>query len=102
MLGKDGPLEPRAINQRYGRQCREAANRHFAGLIPPRHNEDPTKADLYMHLFRSIYATIAVLYYCPPKVNRTLFKAEIQGHRLAGRIATVKPIFGVKGPIFQR
>jgi hypothetical protein len=38
--------------------------------------------DLYMHLFRAIYATLAVHYYCPPRVNGILFKAEIQGHRM--------------------
>jgi hypothetical protein len=38
--------------------------------------------DLYMHLFRAIYATLAVYYYCPPRVNGILFKAEIQGHRM--------------------
>ncbi|MBV8901977.1 MAG: hypothetical protein JOY92_17895 [Verrucomicrobia bacterium] len=71
-------LTPRDLNQRFGRQCRQAANRHFAGLIPAREGED----DLYMHLFRAIYATLAVRYYCPPGINPTLYKAEIQGHRM--------------------
>jgi hypothetical protein len=35
-----------------------------------------------MHLFRAVYATIAVYFYCPQQVNATLFKAEIQGHRM--------------------
>ena len=35
-----------------------------------------------MHLFRAVYATLAVYYYCPPRVNGILFKAEIQGHRM--------------------
>ena len=30
-----------------------------------------------MHLFRAVYATLAVYYYCPPRVNGILFKAEI-------------------------
>jgi len=77
MLGSE-QLDPQIINLRYGRQCKEAANKHFADLVPPRHGDD----DLYMHLFRAIYATIAVLYFCPPRVNDTLFKAEIQGHRM--------------------
>ena len=46
--------------------------------MPPRMGDD----DLYMHLFRAIYATLAVYYYCPPRVNGILFKAEIQGHRM--------------------
>ena len=41
--------------------------------------------DLYMHLFRAVYATLAVHYYCPPRVNGILFKAEIQGHRMIAR-----------------
>jgi outer membrane biosynthesis protein TonB len=77
MLGSE-QLDPQSINQRFSRQCKEAANRHFADLVPPRIGED----DLYMHLFRSIYATLAVYYYCPPRVNGILFKAEIQGHRM--------------------
>jgi hypothetical protein len=76
-LGSEA-LSPRDLNQQFGRQCREAANRHFAGLIPAREGED----DLYMHLFRAIYATLAVHYYCPPRINPTLYKAEIQGHRM--------------------
>ena len=35
-----------------------------------------------LRLFRAIYATLAVYYYCPPRVNGILFKAEIQGHRM--------------------
>jgi hypothetical protein len=27
-------------------------------------------------------STLAVYYYCPPRVNGILFKAEIQGHRM--------------------
>jgi outer membrane biosynthesis protein TonB len=77
MLGSE-QLDPQSINQRFSRQCKEAANRHFADLVPPRSGED----DLYMHLFRAIYATLAVYYYCPPRVNGILFKAEIQGHRM--------------------
>ena len=64
MLGSE-QLDPQIINLRYGRQCKEAANKHFADLVPPRHGDD----DLYMHLFRAIYATIAVFYFCPPRVN---------------------------------
>ena len=28
-----------------------------------------------MHLFRAVYATLAVHYHCPPRVNGILFKA---------------------------
>jgi hypothetical protein len=77
MLGSES-LDPQLINRRFSRQCKESANRHFADLVPPRMGDD----DLYMHLFRAIYATLAVHYYCPPRVNGILFKAEIQGHRM--------------------
>ena len=58
MLGSE-QLDPQSIHQRFSRQCKEAANRHFADLVPPRMGED----DLYMHLFRAVYATLAVHYY---------------------------------------
>ena len=95
MLG-DEVLDPQRINNRYGHQVNEAADRHFRGLIPPRlprgkagkegTSQDPhaqqRKGDaLYLHLFRAVYATIAVHWFCPPRVNRLVFKAEIQGHR---------------------
>jgi hypothetical protein len=36
MLGSE-QLDPQIINLRYGRQCKEAADKHFADLVPPRH-----------------------------------------------------------------
>ncbi|HEY5138503.1 MAG TPA: hypothetical protein VIJ25_04205, partial [Methylococcales bacterium] len=36
--------------------------------------------NLYTHLFRSVYATIATFWYCPEAVNPDEFKAAIQGH----------------------
>ena len=95
MLG-DEVLDPQSINNRYGHTVNEAADRHFRGLIPPRLPaarkgkegglEDPHARErggdaLYLHLFRAVYATIAVHWFCPPRVNRLVFKAEIQGHR---------------------
>ena len=32
MLGSE-QLDPQSINQRFSRQCKEAANRHFADLV---------------------------------------------------------------------
>ncbi len=96
MLG-DEVLDPQSINNRYGHQVNQAADRHFRGLIPPRlppapregkegmaddpHGRERSSDALYLHLFRAVYATIAVHWYCPPRVNRLVFKAEIQGHR---------------------
>ena len=95
MLG-DEVLDPQRINHRYGHGVNEAADRHFKGLIPPRlprvrkaqegtsedlHAQERKGDALYLHLFRAVYATIAVHWFCPPRVNRIVFKAEIQGHR---------------------
>lgn len=51
-------------------------DRHFKGLVPARDGED----NLYTHLFRSVFATIATHWYCPPTVPEVEFRAEIQGH----------------------
>ena len=96
MLG-DQVLDPQTINNRYGHQVNQAAKRHFHGLVPTRLHRatsgegkdqvsDPLAQErrgdaLYLHLFRAVYATIAVHWFCPPRVNRLVYKAEIQGHR---------------------
>ena len=36
--------------------------------------------NLYTHLFRAVYATIATFWYCPAKVDPVEFRAAIQGH----------------------
>lgn len=64
------------VNARYGQAVIRACDRHFAHLVPMREGQD----NLYTHLFRSVYATIATFWYCPPRVNDTEFKAAIQGH----------------------
>ena len=96
MLG-DQVLDPQTINNRYGHAVNAAADRHFRGLVPPRlprppkpgregladdpHGHERRGDTLYLHLFRAVYATVAVHWFCPPRVNRLVFKAEIQGHR---------------------
>lgn len=96
MLG-DEILAPQSINNRYGYAVNQAADHHFRGLIPPRLPPTPRKGKegalddpharerpsdaLYLHLFRAVYATVAVHWFCPPRVNRLVYKAEIQGHR---------------------
>lgn len=69
-------LDTRTVSQRYSPQVQESANRHFVTLVPARDG----KADLYSHLFRSVYARIAVFYYCPATVADIHFMATIQGH----------------------
>jgi len=69
-------LDPREINQKYEPAVARVCDRVFAKLVPPRDGKD----NLYTHLFRAVYATIATFWYCPPSVNETEFKAAIQGH----------------------
>jgi hypothetical protein len=69
-------LSAKDVNAKYGQAVARACDRHFSDLVPTRLSKD----SLYTHLFRSIYATIATFWYCPPSVNETEFKAAIQGH----------------------
>jgi hypothetical protein len=69
-------MEPREINKKYESAVAAVCDRTFAKLVPTREGED----NLYTHLFRAVYATIATFWYCPPSVNETEFKAAIQGH----------------------
>ncbi|NEQ23089.1 MAG: hypothetical protein F6K28_28830 [Microcoleus sp. SIO2G3] len=68
-------LAPEEINRKYGDRVVQACDRHFTGLVPPRGNDN-----LYTHLFRAVYATIATFWYCPSWVEPTEYKAAIQGH----------------------
>ena len=69
-------LDTREVSQRYGSVVQDSANKHFATLVPAREG----KTDLYSHLFRSVYARIAVFYYCPPIIADIHFMATVQGH----------------------
>ncbi len=69
-------LDSATINRSYSQAVAKACDTHFSGLIPLRSGKD----NLYTHISRSVYATIAVFWYCPPSVNDTEFKAAIQGH----------------------
>lgn len=64
------------VNQKYGAAVIRACDQHFANLVPLPQGKD----NLYTHLFRSVYASIAAFWFCPPRVNETEFKAAIQGH----------------------
>ena len=70
-------LHPRKINNKYGPAANDAADQAFVDLVPLREGEERR----YIHLYRAVYATLAVYLYCPVRVNAYLFKAEIQGHR---------------------
>ena len=64
------------INQRYEERVAHKCERHFSDLVPKREGKD----NLYSHLFRAIYATIACHWYCPPSVPEMEYRAAIQGH----------------------
>lgn len=68
----------RIVNNRYSGAISEKCAEHFGitGLVPNRSDKD----NLYTHIFRAVYATIAAHWYCPPTVPEHQFKAEIQGH----------------------
>jgi TolA-binding protein len=69
-------LTNREINKKYSESVAKACDKHFSDFVPVREGED----NLYTHLFRSVYATIAAYWYCPPDVPDLEFRAAIQGH----------------------
>ncbi|MDJ0596183.1 MAG: protelomerase family protein [Pleurocapsa sp. MO_226.B13] len=69
-------LTNRQINERYEQTVAVKCDRHFRDLVPLREG----KGNLYTHLFRAVYATIATHWFCPPTVSDLEFRAYIQGH----------------------
>ncbi|NJN86994.1 MAG: hypothetical protein HC881_12745 [Leptolyngbyaceae cyanobacterium SL_7_1] len=69
-----GELSVGEINQ-FSRAVASACNEHFADIVPSVGGRDT----LYTHLFRGIYLTISVYFYCPPTVDEQEFRAEIKG-----------------------
>ena len=69
-------LNLKQINQKYEEDVAHACHRHFHDLIPTRDGKD----NLYTHIFRAVYATIAAHWFCPPSVPVLEFRAYIQGH----------------------
>jgi hypothetical protein len=68
-------MTPKQVNQFADDVC-AACNKHFADLIPAPQGRD----NLYTHLFRKVYATIATYFDCPENVDEAEFRAHIQGH----------------------
>lgn len=64
------------VNNLYSGAIADKCHEHFSDLVPIRTDKD----NLYTHIFRAVYATIAAHWYCPPAVPEHQFKAEIQGH----------------------
>ena len=74
-LDTDG-LDHQQVTERYRRRVAQACDRHFQDLVPKREGKDT----LYTHLSRTIYARIAVHWFCPPQVTDIAYMAAIQGH----------------------
>jgi hypothetical protein len=70
-------LENNAVERKYGPTVRSAADHHFRGLVP---NRTGRESNLFVHLFRAIYGTLAIYYFCPDVVNALSYLATIQGH----------------------
>jgi hypothetical protein len=64
------------VNGRYSGAVASKCVEHFSDLVPARSGRE----DLYTHVFRAVYATIAAHWFCPPHIPEHNFKAEIQGH----------------------
>ena len=74
--GEVNNLSKRQVSRRYGTSVAKMCDRYFDELVPPRDDKD----NLYTHLFRAVYATIAAYWYCPPTIPEMEFRAAIQGH----------------------
>lgn len=69
-------MSNREINRAYSHAIAQACDRTFTDLVPSREGKD----NLYTHLFRAVYSTIATFWYCPTEVPELEFRAAIQGH----------------------
>lgn len=77
MLGEEiEHFSLRQISGRYSRGVAKKCDEHFADIVPKRTGKD----NLYTHLFRAVYATIASHWYCPANVPEIEYRAAIQGH----------------------
>lgn len=65
------------VEARSGEEVRTAADRHFASLVPSRMGKEE---NLFTHLFRACYGTLATWLFAPPSVNALVYKATIYGH----------------------
>ena len=75
LLDTEG-MSNREINRAYSHAIAQACDRTFSDVVPAREGKD----NLYTHLFRSVYSTIATFWFCPPEVPELEFRAAVQGH----------------------
>jgi hypothetical protein len=69
-------MAKQTVNYRYSEFVAAKCHEHFSDLVPARADGE----NLYSHIFRAVYATIAAHWFCPLNVPEHLYKAEIQGH----------------------
>lgn len=81
-----------AVNRQYSHAIADKCEQHFKDLVPTRSDKD----NLYTHIFRAVYATIAAHWYCPPNIPEHHFKAEVQGHFTLNRDGKKLPNYGAR------
>lgn len=69
-------MAKQTVNGRFSEPVANKCAKCFSDLVPSRSDRE----NLYTHIFRACYATIAAHWYCPPNIPEHNFKAEIQGH----------------------
>jgi hypothetical protein len=70
-------LDNTEVERRYGPVLRSAADHHFKALVPTRAGRED---NLFVHLLRAVYGTIATFYFAPPTINALVYLATIEGH----------------------
>jgi hypothetical protein len=70
-------MEVMQVSQKYGKGVNDAVERMYAGKIEKRNDRER----ITVHTLRSLYAAIAVLWFCPDRVSDVNYKAYIHGHR---------------------
>jgi Telomere resolvase len=85
-------MAKQTVNSRFSSPIASRCVEHFSQLIPPRSDKD----NLYTHIFRAVYATIAAHWFCPPYIPEHSFKAEIQGHYSIASNGTKLPNFSAR------
>jgi hypothetical protein len=70
-------LDNTEVERRYGPVLRSTADRHFKALVPTRAGRED---NLFVHLLRAVYGTIATFYFAPPTINALVYLATIEGH----------------------
>jgi hypothetical protein len=84
-LGEPSRTNLDRINGRLYPKVRAAVTHFFAGLVPSAEEEEGEE-QLFSHLFRALYGTLAVWRYCPQWVDPDTFMAKILGHSYLARV----------------